>query len=199
MFFWKLTRSGKLSKKYISLVLDFHSDDLDENLLSVSLTDCENILILMQDVELINAQTNQTAGLLKPAFSSVVKMLGYVPTKEYFEQRNARGLIISSMVLGKHSGEPLDYGKSKNEDTKSIKLNLENLKISFKIWTNKSTFQGEDKLKAFRQDADFLPTNFYYDLMPQHSCMLEIVQKMKAFDSKKTENFLLNTLKWRKI
>lgn len=200
MFFWKYTRSGRVSSSYISLVLDFHESIIKGDQLHLSFQECMNILILIQDVEKLNGTVNKTAGLLKTPYRSVVNQLGFDTTHVYQETRFNQGLVLGQMMLGNHMGSPLDYGKDIH-DYKDLALNIRNLTIQMFIdaKTGLAFNWKEDKLKAYRNEKEFMPYGKYFDLMPKHICLIEIVGKMSEYDRKTTENFLINILKWHKI
>src|SRR5690554_3626669 len=102
MFFWKFTRSGKFSNKYISLIMDFHSSRINNNNLEVSFEECKDILCLMHDVEHHNSQFNHSAGIMKGPFQAPINSLGYTTTPVYSELRNMRNLVSGQMTLGTH-------------------------------------------------------------------------------------------------
>ena len=68
MFFWKFTRSGKFSPKYISLILDFHESCIEGNYLKTNFEECKDILKLIHDVESLNGKNNFSAGIEKQPF-----------------------------------------------------------------------------------------------------------------------------------
>ena len=198
MFFWKFTRSGWQSASYVSLILDFHDSQISNGYLLTNFDECKDMMYLIQDVEVYNQVNNQTAGLLKPAYSSQVRILGYTPTNKYLQMRQNLNLVLGQDVLGTHSGTPLDYGKSDKISNYQIKLNLSNLRYSCNIPAKTGLRNGfaEDKLRAFRKFRGFINEGTYYDLMPAHSCIIEIVNEMLKCDQTATINFLKNDLKW---
>ena len=110
------------------------------------------------------------------------------------------GLVSGQMTLGNHSGSALDYGISTRSDNKEIPLDISKLKISMKINAQTGIIYGtEDKLKAYISNSYFINNGYYFDFMPMHNCMIEIVNKMMTYDSKATIEFLLNELKWVNI
>ena len=126
-------------------------------------------------------------------------MLGYKSTNNYNYKRYDRGLVLGQMTLGNHFGSPIDYGIS-NKNGKIVKLNTDNLKISMNIDAKTGMIYGvEDKLKAYRDNPYFIDEGYYFDLMPMHKCIIEIVYKMMEVDSDETISFLLNELKWERI
>ena len=199
MFFWKFTRSGKYSNKYISLILDFHESTIVDDNLYLSYEECKNILILIQDVEKLNGAVNSTAGLLKSPYRSVVNQLSFDPTDIYKESRNTNHLVVGKMSLGNHAGTPLDHGKD-THTKKELSLNIKNLQIQMFIDAKTGIIYGnEDKLKAYRTAPEFVSTGKYFDLMPKHLCIIEIVTKMLKYDKPQTEKFLIDVLKWKKL
>lgn len=199
MFFWKFTRSGKYSRKYISLIIDFHEDNISNNKLYLSYEECQNLLILIQDVEKLNGLVNSTAGLLKLPYKTIVNALSYDTTDNYLELRNNKGLVLGQMVLGNHTGSPLDFGKD-THNTKDLYLDISSLEIKMFIDANSGIIYGkEDKLKAYREQPEFISSGRYFDLMPKHICIVEIVKKMLEYDKEKTELFLKDVLKWKKL
>jgi hypothetical protein len=200
MFFWKFTRSGKISNKYISLIMDFHYSSIDDNSLLVSYEECEKMLILIHDVETLNGKYNYSAGILKQPFQQQVNRLGFRATNKYQESRYDNGLVYGQMTLGTHGGSPLDYGLFRDSSIRNIKLDINNLKIVMTIDAKTGHIYGnEDKLIAYRQFQEFFNYGYYFDLMPMHSCIVEIVSKMMAFDKNRTLNFIDSKLRWEKI
>lgn len=199
MFFWKFTRSGKYSSEYISLIVDFHDSSLKDNHLISNFEECKDILLLIQDVEKLNGRVNLSAGLEKLPFQEQVSKLGYKADNSYEEQRKVRNLVLGQMTLGTHGGCPLDYGISDKKGV-PVSLNLANLKISMMINAATGIAYGtEDKLKAYRNHPQFVDKGEYFDLMPAHSCIVEIVGAMMRADKNRTVDFLENDLKWKKI
>lgn len=199
MFFWKFTRSGKYSNKYISLIIDFHEDNIIDGYLHLSYEECKSILILIQDVEKLNGLVNSNAGLLKRPYGSVVNELRFDPTDEYIESRDLYDLVLDKMVLGNHSGTPLDYGKDAHTKH-DLCLDIRNLQIQMFIDARTGIIYGyEDKLKAYRNEPEFISSGKYFDLMPKHNCLIEIVTKMMEYDKVSTEKFLIEELKWKKL
>lgn len=199
MFFWKFTRSGKYSSRYISLILDFHNSNLNGNILNTNFEECMDILYLIHDVETLNGLNNFSSGLEKQPFQEQVNKLGYKASKNYNQQRNSLNLVNGQMTLGTHGGAPLDYGLS-NKNGKPVSLDVSKLKYTMLIDANTGLIYGtEDKLKAFRANSLFINNGYYFDLMPMHSCIIEIVNKMMLCDSQRTISFLINNLKWEEI
>lgn len=199
MFFWKFTRSGKYSNKYISLIIDFHETSINNNNLYLSYEECKNILILIQDVEKLNGLVNSAAGLLKPPYRSVINKLSFDPTDIYKELRHNHHLVLDKMILGNHIGTPLDYGKDTHIE-KELCLDIKNLQIQMFIDAKTGIIYGnEDKLRAYRNEPEFIFTGKYFDLMPKHNCIIEIVSKMIKHNQNQTEKFLIDVLKWKKL
>lgn len=199
MFFWKFTRSGKYSNKYISLIIDFHESSIRNNNLYLSYEECKNILILIQDVEKLNGLVNSTAGLLKPPYRSVINRLSFEPTDTYKELRYNHDLVLDKMILGNHTATPLDYGKD-THTAKELCLDIKNLQIQMFIDSKTGVIYGnEDKLKAYRNEPEFVFTGKYFDLMPKHICITEIVTKMIKYDKNQTDKFLIDVLKRKKL
>ncbi|MBE7074237.1 MAG: hypothetical protein E7379_04025 [Clostridiales bacterium] len=199
MFFWKFTRSGKYSNKYISLIIDIHESSIADNNLYLSYEECKNLLILIQDVEKLNGLENSTAGLLKSPYRSVIKKLSFEPTDTYQELRHNNHLVLNKMILGNHIGTPLDYGKDIHTE-KELYLDIQNLQIQMFIDAKTGIIYGnEDKLKAYRSEPEFVFTGKYFDLMPKHNCIIEIVTKMIKYNKIQTEKFLIEILKWKKL
>ena len=165
----------------------------------LSYEECKNILILIQDVEKLNGLVNSTAGLFKPPYRNVINKLFFDPTHEYLESRYTYDLVLNKMVLGNHSGAPLDYGKDVH-NIKDLCLDIRNLQIQMFIDARTGIIYGnEDKLKAYRNELEFISSGMYFDLMPKHNCIIEIVSKMMEYDKTQTEKFLIEILKWKKL
>ena len=197
MFFWKFTRSGKYSLRYISLIMDFHCSKIFNGKLIVSFEECKDMLTLMHDVEYHNSKFNYSAGIMKSPFQAPINSLGFTTTTNYKELRLKRSLVLGQMTLGVHNGSPLDYGASRRIDDNLIELDIDKLNIRMNIDSETGIIYGkEDKLKAFRQQFDFINKGYYFDLMPKHDCMIEIVSKMMKFNKEKTLVFLYDELKW---
>ena len=109
MFFWKFTRSGKFSSRYISLIIDLHDSRISNGLLSLSFEECQDIMILIHDVETLNGISNFSSGLEKQPFQEQVNKLGYKASSSYEQRRFVEGLVQGQMTLGTHGGTPLDY------------------------------------------------------------------------------------------
>lgn len=198
-FYWKFTRSGKYSSKYISLIIDVVPSKIDvsKKVWNTTLEELENFLLLLHDVEVIN---NPSLGAMKPAFREVVQTLDYDSTLNYKEQRNALGLVCGKDVMGRHNGQPLDWGYCSDGQT-PISLDISNLPIAgFINAVDGKLFKGsyEDKLSCYRKHQYFESKGLYWDLMPKHIVMNPIIKKMLSIDQNKTEEFILNQLKWIK-
>ncbi len=196
-FFWKFTRSGKYSTKYISLIIDAEPSCIDKanNIWRTSFEELEMFLVLLHDVEVIN---NPDLGATKPAFKEVVETLGFEPTLEYKELRNAFNLVKGQDTMGRHDGKPLDWGYYSNPKTQ-IEVNIESLQIAgFINARDGKLFAGsrEDKLSCYRQYPYFQYLGFYWDLMPKHIVMNPLVRKMIQSDTVRANKFLIEQLKW---
>ena len=199
MFFWKFTRSGKYSSRYISLIIDFHDSNINGRYLISNFEECKDILLLIHDVETLNGLRNYSSGLEKRPFQDQVNRLGYSASSSYTQQRFNFDLVLGQMTLGTHGGTPLDYGIS-NKKGSNILLDKNNLKISMMIKAETGIIYGvEDKLKAYRSHPLYINNGYYFDLMPMHNCIVEIVSQMMAYNAVETKNFLENVLKWKEI
>ena len=200
MFFWKFTRSGRISSKYISLIMDFHDSNINNGYLVTSFEECKDMMLLIHDVETFNGLNNYSAGVTKLPFQTQVNQLGFKTTNRYTQQRINEGLVTGQMTLGVHSGTPLDYGESNRADNRCIYLDISKLDITMMINAKTGIIYGtEDKLKAYRNNPLFVNNGQYFDLMPKHNCMIEIVTKMFNYDPIQTRDFLINTLQWEEI
>ena len=199
MFYWKFTRSGKFNRDYISLILDFLPGSHTDEKLEVSFEDCKNILILMHDVEKLNSMFNISAGLDKPSFQEPISEFNYKVGNEYQEKRQVKKMILGQGSSGRNSGSKLDYGFC-GTDRKQIELDLSKLEVGIMIDAKTGTLYGsEDKLKHFRSHSYFIKDGKYFDLMPKHNCIKEIVSKMLSFNQADTINFLENELGWHPL
>lgn len=200
MFFWKFTRSGKYSYRYISLIMDFHNSMIRDGNLYVSFEECEDILCLMHDVEYHNSKSNFSAGIMKGPFQAPINTLGFTTTEKYSELRRIKNLVKGQMTLGTHNGTPLDYGISLRNDNPCIGLDISKLNIKMNINAVTGIIYGtEDKLKAYRNSNYFINSGYYFDLMPKHDCMIEIFNKMYAINPQRTLDFVTSQLKWIKL
>ena len=196
-FFWKFTRSGKYSSKYISLIIDVEPSCIDKNnnIWSTSFEELEMFLVLLHDVEVIN---NPDLGATKPAFKEVVETLGYEPTLEYKQLRNEFGLVKGQDTMGRHDGFPLDWGYYSNSKT-PININIESLQIAGYINAKDGKLYAgskEDKLSCYRHYPYFQYLGFYWDLMPKHIVMNPVVREMIRSDTIRANKFLVEELKW---
>ena len=163
-FYWKFTRSGRISSSYISLIIDATPDAInkDRHIWHTSFEEIGMCLILLHDVEVNNVPA---LGPTKPAFRDVVRKIGYEPSTEYCETRMRMGLVKGQSIMGRHNGSQLDWGYYNNKTT-PIDVDVTDLQVaafidakSGKLWND-----GEDKLSCFRDDPNFVPTGIYYDL-----------------------------------
>lgn len=115
-FFWKFTRSGRLSHSYVSLIIDADPTYVNKgaNTWQTSFEELSMVMLLLHDVEVLN---QPFLGTTKPAFKTVVQSLGYEPTLEYRQQRRQCGLVCGQSVMGRHSGGGLDWGRFDSQDT----------------------------------------------------------------------------------
>ena len=197
-FYWKFTRSGKYSKTYISLIVDVEPDcvDKEKQVWHTSFEEMEMFLVLLHDVEVIN---NPELGATKPAFKVIVESLGYEPTTKYSEQRNKFKLVKGQDTMGRHDGDPLDWGYYENATTK-LDLSINGLKPAGFINAKDGKlayYSKEDKLSCYRGYPYFKYLGFYWDLMPKHLHMNPIVREMISKDTKRANEFLIEELKWK--
>ena len=177
----------------------FTNSCVNGDYLETNFLECQDILYLIHDVETLNSLNNNSAGVEKKPFQEQVNKLGYKATNVYKEQRNALGLVIGQKTIGIHLGTPLDYGFS-NKLGEKILLDKRNLQITMMIDAKTGIIYGnEDKLLAFRTHSNFIDSGQYFDLMPKHECIVEIVKKMRAIDAEETDKFLREFLKWKNL
>ena len=197
-FYWKFTRSGKFSSRYISLIVDATPDAVERQRMvwHTSFEELGMCLMLLQDVEVKNVPSQ---GPTKPAFRDVVRSVGYEPSKAYVEQRNRFNLVKGKCVMGRHDGEELDWGYYSNVRT-PIDIDITDLEVATFIDAKTGRLYGsEDKLSCFRSDPNFNQDGFYYDLMPRHVVMVPIVKSMIKCDEQRANNFFERFLRWQKI
>ena len=150
-------------------------------------------MILLHDVEVMN---QPTLGTTKPAFKIVVQSLGYEPTLRYVQQRQQFGLVVGQCVMGRHSGNGLDWGRCASLDT-PMEIDISGFRVAAYIRASDGRLYGdEDKLSCYRGHRDFCKDGEFYDLMPKHEVMNPIVTAMKATDAQRTEKFVRESLKW---
>ena len=202
-FYWKFTRSGKLSKDYISLIVDATPDSInpEHRIWHTSFEEIEMCLILLHDVETANMSST---ALSKGSFSDAVQEIGYEPSSTYCEMRSTKGLVKGQSVMGRHTGFPLDWGYYGCRDT-PIDLDITGLqvagfvnaidgKLCGKTWAGNK----EDKLSCFRSDPNFIPTGMYYDLMPKHNVIVPLARHLLETDATRANEFFTSVLKWTK-
>jgi hypothetical protein len=187
-FYWKYTRSGKKSTTYISFIIDVLPSYIVRKYTNIywntSFEELESFLILLQDIEEIN---HPDIGITKQNFARFVAHLNYKPTASYV--KSGAHLHLSSAVMGSHKGEPLPWGFVDNIIT-PICLNVTNLQNSFFL-------PNQDvKLSYFSAHSRFENSGEYWDYMPMHSCLIDIITAMKRTDANRTDNFVKNKLKW---
>lgn len=196
-FFWKFTRSGAINRRYISLIIDVEPSCFDPqtNTWHTSFEELEMFLVLLHDVEVIN---NPGLGTTKEAFRRVVEMLGYEPTLAYVELRNNFNLVLGQEVMGRHNGQPLDFGYYGNPTT-PIDIDVTGFEVqSFINAVNgrRNPWDEEDKLSCYRNIPGFQQTGFYWDYMPRHIVMNPLVSRMLIEDNLRTNEFLIDYLRW---
>ena len=194
-FFWKFTRSGAYSRTYVSLILDVdpYSVDRPRHVWRTSFEELSMAMILLHDVEVMN---QPTLGATKPAFKVVVQSLGYEPTLHYVQQRQRFGLVVGQCVMGRHSGNGLDWGRYTSQDT-PMEIDISGFKVAAYIRASDGRLYGdEDKLSCYRGHKDFCQEGEFYGLMPKHEVMNPIVTAMKAKDPLRTDQFVKECLKW---
>lgn len=199
-FYWKFTRSGMYSRRYISLIIDATPDAVNSSkkVWQTSFEELGMIMILLQDVEVNNVPN---MGPTKPAFRDVVRSLGYDTTLDYKMLRQKYGLVKGKTVMGRHSGDELDWGYYSNRRT-PISISIADLQVGCYIDAaagRRNSYDVEDKLSCFRGDPDFRSKGIYFDLMPKHIVMVPIVKSMLSLDKDRTENFLFRFLKWKPL
>ena len=197
-FFWKFTRSGMYSRRYISLIVDATPDAMDYEAMvwRTSFEELGMFMILLQDVEVHNVPE---LGPTKPAFRDVVRSLGYEPSLNYETQRYNFKLVRGRCVMGRHGGPGEDWGFYGNKRT-PISLSISDLQVASIVDANsgrRNSYDTEDKLSCFRNDPCFRSEGRYYDLMPKHVVMVPIVKRMLESDEARAVSFLCNFLKWR--
>jgi len=194
-FFWKFTRSGRISASYVSLIIDVDPPCFSRSTNSwiTSFEELGMVMLLLHDVEVLN---QPTLGATKPAFKVVVQSLGYEPTLLYRQQRERMGLVLGRSVMGRHSGEGLDWGRYSSART-PIMLDVSQLEVAAYVRASDGRLYGnEDKLSCYRSHAEFCNQGEFYDLMPKHVVMKNIVIAMKQCDVERTERFVTTWLKW---
>lgn len=199
-FYWKFTRSGMYSRRYISLIIDATPDTVNDskNVWHTSFEELGMLMILLQDVEVNNVPDK---GPTKPAFRDVVRSLGYEPTIDYKMLRGRFNLVKGKAVMGRHDGEELDWGYYSNKLT-PIDVSIADFQVGCYIDAatgRRNAYDQEDKLFCFRGDPEFRANGVYFDLMPKHIVMVPIVKSMLATDKGRTERFLFNLLKWKPL
>lgn len=197
-FFWKFTRSGMYSRRYISLIIDVTPDAMDYSkaLWRTSFEELGMFMMLLHDVEVYNVPH---LGPTKPAFRDVVRSIGYDPSLSYEIQRYKFNLVVGRSVMGRHDGEEEDWGYYGNKHT-PICLSIADLQVASIIDAKsgrRNLYDTEDKLSCFRADPRFRTEGRYYDLMPKHVVMAPIIRKMLETDKERTESFVVKFLRWK--
>jgi len=197
-YFWKYTRSGMYSKTYISFIIDVLPSSLQKCgnriIWETNQTELEIFLVLLQDVEVLN---NPGLGITKSEYSKFVSLLGYYATNQYKIMGEKHS--IGTAVMGTHAGNPLPYGFIDHDD-EMIKVDVTNLKYSaFPSGSDgKIPYHSDDKLSIYRSHSKFELSGMYWDYMPKHSCIIDIIPAMRNHDLSRTENYIKNILKWTK-
>lgn len=194
-FFWKFTRSGRISSSYVSLIVDVDPTHIDRaaGKWNTSFEELGMIMLLLHDVEVLN---QPQLGATKPAFRVVVQSLGYEPTLQYRQQRDRLGLVLGQSVMGRHNGVGLDWGRYTSTHT-PMAISTDGLEVATYIQASNGRLYGnEDKLSCYRRHPDFCDHGEFYDLMPKHVVMRNIVLAMKQCDAERTERFVTKWLKW---
>lgn len=191
-FYWKYSRNGWKSKTYKSFIIDVLPSswmiDRGRKIWNTSFEELEAFLILLQDIEVIN---NPGLGPTKPAFDIFVRELGYKATKEY--QISGNAYIVGKAVIGRHLGSPLPWGFFSDKTTPMV-IDVTDLKYDYVVPVN--SIKGNDMLQHYVKHPSFENNGEYWDYMPMHSCLINIVSEMKKTDITRTEIFLKNILKW---
>ena len=198
-FFWKYTRSGKISQTYLSFIIDvppsFLFSSKERVFWSTSFEELEAFLILLQDIELIN---NPKVGTTKAAYASFVNELGFVPSQEY--QVSGNQFHVGVATMGTHPGPNLPWGFV--DDAQSpIQLDVTHLDYSAfpDATTGKIPFHSDDKLLPFRKHSCFERVGNYWDYMPKHSCVVLIFSALFDYDPQRAYLFVRDILRWREM
>lgn len=194
-FFWKFSRNGWKSRTYQSYIIDVLPSSFTringKKIWKTSFEELEVFLILLQDIEVRN---NPKLGATKPDFDKFVRQLGYKATTNY--EISGIKHILGEAVIGRHNGSPLPWGYYSNKAT-PITVDVTNLKYDYVVSFNSA--KGKDMLQHYVDHAKFESNGDYWDYMPMHSCLLDIVDAIKKCDNKRAEKFLLDVLKWERL
>ena len=199
-FYWKFTRSGRYSTKYISLIIDIHSSEMIRDgahvFWNTNMKCLEMILLLMMDVEKHN---NPTEWHEKLEYKKQIERCNYTPGNYNQPLRQQFELVFGSAVMGRHSGSPLDFGYYKH-DGDEFPVDLTNMQFSTYVdgKTGNIGYGRDDKLSCFRVLPEFKTDGIYFDLMPQHNVIPRIFEAMRAKNKKETITFVEEVLHWMK-
>lgn len=194
-FYWKYSRNGWKSRSYQSFIIDVlpssWSSSGNRRVWNTSFEELQVFLILLQDIELRN---NPSVGITKPDFDKYVRELGYEATLSY--RISGHKYALGEAVMGRHLGYPLPWGFY-SDDTTPIKLDITNLRYDYVVPIDSD--KAIDMLSYCKGHPNFERSGNYWDYMPMHSCLLDIVRAMINFDRERTRNFLVNVLKWNEL
>ena len=197
-FFWKFTRSGRLSSSYVSLIIDVDPTCVSKvtRKWQTSFEELAMVMILLHDVEVLN---QPSLGATKPAFKIVVQSLGYEPTLGYQQRRHQFGLVCGQSVMGRHGGAGLDWGRFALQHT-PLTLDITDFQVAcFINASDGRLFGNEDKLSCYRRHPDFIDDGEFYDLMPKHIVMNPIMTAMKKVDADCADRFARDCLGWTRL
>jgi hypothetical protein len=191
-FYWKYSRNGYRSKTYKSFIIDVlpSSWSIVNNryIWHTSFEELEAFLILLQDIEVIN---NPSMGATKPAYAQFVLQLGYTPTLNYSISGN--GFICGRAVIGRHSGSQLPWGFVSNT-TSPMNVDVTGLKYDYVIPAN--PIRSDDLLSHYRLHQSFQNVGNYWDYMPMHSVLINVITAMRSYDMQRTDLFVRTVLGW---
>jgi len=191
-FYWKYSRNGYMSTTYKSFIIDVLPTSWsivnNRNIWHTSFEELEAFLILLQDIEVIN---NPRLGATKPAYAQFVTQLGYTPTLNYSISGNR--YICGTAVIGRHSGTPLPWGIVANITTP---LNVDVTGLKYDYIVPATPVVVPDLLAHYRAHNSFQNTGNYWDYMPMHSALINIVTAMRNHNPARTDAFLRSVLKW---
>ena len=191
-YYWKFTRSGKVSRKYISLIIDVLPDAFDRqaNIWHSSLGELERFLILLQDVE---GDNDRGFG---QDFVRVLNRLGYDAPAGFEAKRQEYSLVRGQAMMGRHAGsEELDWGYCSISDV-PVDVDVTGFRYAFFVDAEQERDKPGDKFSCYRSDGNFVPNGEYYDLMPIHDVMVPVVGAMRAVNAERTNRFLESVLGW---
>lgn len=195
-FFWKYTRSGMYSTSYLSFIIDVlptFINNLNGNLFwKTSFEELELFLTLLQDIEVLN---NPSLGITKQAYAQFVTQLGYTATNSYTLQGSS--LYKGYATMGKHNGSPLPWGYIDIKTT-PMQIDITGLKVSAfpNAIDGLISYHNDDKLLQYRNHPSFIISGLYWDYMPLHSCIIQLIQEMKKIENHRTNQFVKRALGW---